>query len=52
MDAVISSLDKHYRLCDTRISESEIILYIQGEIICPKQTESRMCQNGASGFAL
>jgi hypothetical protein len=28
MDAVISSLDKDYKLCDTRITDSEIILYI------------------------
>jgi len=28
MDAVISSLDKNYSLCDTRITDSEIILYI------------------------
>lgn len=38
MDAVISSLDKNYSLCDTRITDSEIILYIsstQEQLCCP-----------------
>ena len=38
MDAVISSLDKKYKLCDTQIKDSEIILYIssvQKSIFCP-----------------
>lgn len=38
MDAVISLLDKNYRLCDTRVTDSEIILYIsstQEQICCP-----------------
>ena len=38
MEAVISSLDKNYRLSDTRITDSEIILYIasaQKQFCCP-----------------
>ena len=38
MNAVISSLDRNYRLCDTRITDSEIILYITStleKLCCP-----------------
>ena len=38
MDAVISSLDRNYRLCETRITDSEIILYITStleQLCCP-----------------
>ncbi|SEL35644.1 hypothetical protein SAMN05216469_12211 [Ruminococcus albus] len=38
MNTVISSLDKNYSLCDKRVTESKIILYIastQEQLCCP-----------------